>query len=91
MGLHCPGGIIVALGRREKLHGFPGRPALETPPGAPGRAAVGCPVDARAAHGHHGPLARRLCPERGNRRCGGAPMPLLGLPRFRVVLEHYAG
>jgi protein ImuA len=84
------GGIIVALGRREKLYGFAASRRLKLRQEVSGvpltlvRAMTGEPTAATARW-------RVVYAPSAGTNAAGAPMPLLGLPRFRVVLEHYAG
>jgi protein ImuA len=84
------GGVIVALGRRQKLYGFAASRRLKLRQVRNGvplfiiRAMTGEPTAATARW-------RVVYAPSAGTNAAGAPMPLLGLPRFRVVLEHYAG
>jgi protein ImuA len=84
------GGVIVALGRREKLYGFAASRRLKLRQERHGvpvfiiRAMTGQPTAATAR------WRVAYAPSDGI-HAAGAPMPLLGLPRYRVALEHYAG
>jgi protein ImuA len=84
------GGIIVALGRREKLYGFAATRRLKLR-----QERHGVPVFiARATTGEPTAATARwrvaYAPSDGI-NAAGSSMPLLGLPRYRVALEHYAG
>jgi protein ImuA len=84
------GGIIVALGRREKLYGFAASRRLKLR-----QERHGVPLFIiRAMTGESTAATARWhvasAPSAGT-DAAGAPMPLLGLPGFRVVLERYAG
>jgi protein ImuA len=84
------GGVIVALGRREKLYGFPASRRLKLRQERHGvplfiiRAMAGEPTAATAR------WRVAYAPSAGI-NAAGSSMPLLGLPRYRVALEHYAG
>jgi protein ImuA len=84
------GGVIVALGRQEKLYGFPASRRLKLRQERHGvplfiiRGMTGQPTAATARW-------RVACAPGDGIDTAGAPMPLLGQPRFRVVLERYAG
>jgi protein ImuA len=90
MNCNALGGVIIALGRREKLYGFSASRRLKLRQERSGvplfmvRVMTGEPTAATAR------WRVAYAPSEGI-ATAGSEVPLLGLPRFRVVLEHYAG
>jgi protein ImuA len=90
MSCNALGGVIIAMGRREKLYGFSASRRLKLRQERSGvplfmvRAMTGEPTAAT------GRWRVAYAPSEGI-ATAGSDAPLLGLPRFRVVPEHYVG